>query len=130
MTLEIPDALEEDLRRVAAARGLQPAEVSLAAINAAISESSAALPSTEPELLSEISRGFPAEWWGRYKELIRLRQTESINASDLEELVGRTDELEELAVRRTECLGALARLRQTNVESLMQELDLKPEPLG
>ncbi len=84
------------------------------------------LPQTESELLLKINQGLPSKEQKRYDELIAKRQAESLTPDEYDELLRMTDRVEELEARRIECLADLARLRQTTLVSLMDDLGIRP----
>jgi hypothetical protein len=73
------------------------------------------LPQAEAELLLKINRGLPFQFQRRYDELIAKRRAESLTLDEVDELVGLTDEVENLQARRIEYLSELARLRRTSL---------------
>lgn len=82
------------------------------------------LPKTEAELLLKINQGLPSEVQKRYDELIAKRQAESLTPDEYDELLRMTDRVEGLEARRIKCLADLARLRQTTLVGLMDDLGI------
>ena len=80
----------------------------------------------ESELLLAINRGLPGEVAGRYQELIRRRQAGVLSAEEHRELLRLTDEVERLQAERMESLSELSRLRGKPLDSLMEELEIRP----
>lgn len=79
----------------------------------------------ETELLRIIRRP-PAELGAHYRALLRKLQAETLTPEEREELLPLIDISEAFAVRRLEALIELAKLRQTTLPELMQELDIRP----
>ncbi|MBI5650791.1 MAG: STAS/SEC14 domain-containing protein [Chloroflexi bacterium] len=84
------------------------------------------LPHAESELLLKINEGVPPDIQTRYNELISKRQAETLTPDEYEELLGLTQQVEKLEVRRVEDLAELARLRGTSLTTLMQNLGIRP----
>jgi hypothetical protein len=84
------------------------------------------LSARESELLEEINRGFPVEFWERYRSLIAKRQQEALAPDELAELIERTDQLEAANVERVARLSELARLRGLSLTALMDALGIQP----
>ena len=85
----------------------------------------------EKELLQQIkAQRLPPDLRRRFRELIRKRQDETLTSREHRELVCLTDQVEQMNVVRLECLRELARLRNTTLKALMDELALKaPRPV-
>ncbi len=83
---------------------------------------------TESELLTKINRGVPAELQNRYDELIAKRREGNLAQAEYDELLRLTEQVEELDAKRVEYLADLARLRQTTLPDLMNDLGIKPPP--
>ena len=84
------------------------------------------LPQDEAELLLKINQGVPPEVQKRYNELIAKRRAESLSPDEYDELLRLTDQVENLEARRMEYLAELARLRQTSLTKLMENLGIRP----
>lgn len=80
----------------------------------------------ESELLLKINQGVPADLQRRFDELISKRQASSLTQEEYEELLRLTDQVEKLDAERAERLAELARLRQTSLTDLMQQLGIRP----
>ncbi len=59
----------------------------------------------EKMLLEEIGRRLPPDLQARFEEVIGKREDEGITAKELQELIGLTNQVERLDVRRLECLA-------------------------
>jgi predicted ATPase len=79
-------------------------------------------------LLQQINQGLPQETWQRYHELIDKRRAESLTPDEHATLIALSDQIEELNARRVGYLVELARLRQTPLEALMQQLGIQTLP--
>lgn len=84
----------------------------------------------ESELLVKINQGVPAELQNRYDELVAKRQKGHLTEAEYTELLALTEQVEELDARRVGYLAELARLRNTNLKSIMQDLGIAPPPYG
>jgi len=84
------------------------------------------LPQGEAELLLKINRGLPPAVQKRYDELVAKRRAESLTSDEYDELLRLTDQIENLEARRVEYLAELARLRQTSLTELMEDLGIRP----
>ena len=81
----------------------------------------------EAELLRQINTGWAAERWQRYQALVALRRAGGLTPEEHQELLALTDEREQAHAQRLEHLVALAHLRQTTLDALMEQLGL-PAP--
>ena len=79
---------------------------------------------TEARLLQQVNLGFSADWWSRYRVLIADRQAETINPSDLTQLIEMSEALEIANVKRVQALGELAHLRGCSIEQVMEALEI------
>lgn len=77
----------------------------------------------ETELLKTARCRRPRAFDRRYHELMRKRQEETLTEAEYEELLRLTGEAEEFDTRRIKALSALADLRQTDLDTLMRELN-------
>ena len=84
------------------------------------------LPRDESELLLKINAGVPSDIKERYNTLIAKREAETLTPDEYEELLQLTQQVENLQVRRVECLAELARLRGTSLTALMHNLGIQP----
>ena len=86
------------------------------------------LPEAEAELLLKINQGPPEDVWHRYRELVARRKQESLTSDEHEDLLHLSDEIDTRHTQRIECLAELARLRNTSLRQLMDELGIRPAP--
>lgn len=82
----------------------------------------------EAEIFKEINQGLSPESWQRYSMLKEKRRTGNLTQKEQGELISFSDQMEEFNVRRMERLVHLARLRNTSVQALMDELGVKSPP--
>jgi hypothetical protein len=80
----------------------------------------------EAELLLKINQSaLPVDLQARCDTLVAKRQEETLTPGEREELTHLTDQLGELNVQRLEYLADLARLRQTSLPALMEDLGIQ-----
>lgn len=84
------------------------------------------LPRREAELLLKVNQSaLPVNLQARCDALVAKRQEETLTPGEREELIHLTDQLGELNVHRLEYLAELARLRQTSLPALMEDLGIQ-----
>jgi hypothetical protein len=83
---------------------------------------------TEAPLLSVVHRSLPQPTQARWDELLEKRDAASLSASEYEELLQLTDEVEDLNVQRMTALSQLAQARGVDLRTMMRQLNL-PEPI-
>jgi hypothetical protein len=129
VTLKMTSDLESELRREASRQGLDPQGYILGMLRermAAVRQfSTSRLAAGEAALLKEINQGLPRETWRRYAVLKDKRRAETLTFEEHAELIALSDEVEAMNVRRMESVVGLARLRQTSVDALMNDLGIK-----
>lgn len=132
LTLEITPELESQVREHAAQRGLGADEYVVNVLRQYLRETerpkAPCLPETEARLLEQINEGFPLDWWRRYNELAEKRREETLTLEEQATLIGLSDQIEELNARRIQYLIELARLRQTSLLEIMEQLGINPAP--
>jgi hypothetical protein len=79
----------------------------------------------EAALLRQINTGWAAERWQRYHALVAQRRAGCLSPEEHRELIALTDEREIAHAQRLEHLIALATLRQTPLDALMEQLGLQ-----
>jgi hypothetical protein len=130
ITLELPPELEKNIKEAAAKAGSQPEDFVLDTLQERLSKtagsSSTHLSKPESELLLAINQSFNRVNWQRYFELIDKRDAEVITSDELSDLIGMTNGIEEANTKRLQYLIQLAQLRNTSLDNLMDELDLRP----
>ncbi len=82
----------------------------------------------ETALLQQINRGLAPAMQQRLNELIDKRQSHTISQSELEELIGLTDQVEMFDAERLKHLIELAHLRGVTLDELIKKLGIKPVP--
>jgi len=80
------------------------------------------------ELLRIINQGVPGELQQRYDELIARRRAGTLTPEGHAELLSLTKQVEQVDAHRLELLAELARLRQVQLKTLIQQLGLRPRP--
>jgi hypothetical protein len=83
------------------------------------------LTGSESELLSRINQSLPAGDRARLKELIDKRDAETITSTELPELIGMTDRLENLQAERLAALVELATLRGVTFDEVINQLGIQ-----
>jgi hypothetical protein len=86
---------------------------------------SPSLPQEETELLKKINQGVPIEVRNRYDELHGKMLDETLTADEQQEFIGLTDQIKFADAERLKHLILLAQLRNTTVDSLMDQLGLR-----
>ena len=129
MTIDLAHDLESRIRQRAAQQGVDVTEYISRTLQehlhgAEVSESRH-LSGEESRLLQEINPGLPESTWHRYRELIQKRQAGSLAGPEQAELIGISDQIEELDARRAKRLVELARLRKMSLTALMEQLGIK-----
>jgi hypothetical protein len=84
---------------------------------------------SEASLLEQINLGLTENDWQRYHELRLKLADRTLSSNEQRELIyliSLSDRLEEANVRRLTALIKLAELRDTSLDSLMTQLDLRP----
>ena len=83
----------------------------------------------ESELLTKINEGISDAVQRRYDELIAKRNERTLTDGEYSQLLQLTDQIELSDAKRLEYLTELARIRNTPLMLLMDELGIKPPPL-
>lgn len=128
MTLDITTELEHQIQREARRKGLDAKGFVLGLVRDYLaSEAPVSAERSEDELLEEINRGFPAEHWQRYRELVAKHRAETLTAEEHAELLSMIQMREEANVHRVECLSELAERRQVPLRALMEQMGIEPK---
>lgn len=69
---------------------------------------------------------FSTKKQARFDELVEKRRNEKISEIELKELIGLTDESEELNVKRLKILGKLADSKNKSLREIMDVLEINP----
>lgn len=83
------------------------------------------MPSAETELLLKINRGLSADRQKRFDDLVARRQAETLTPEERDELIGLSEEIEQLEAERAEHLALLARLRKVSMATLLDQLGIR-----
>lgn len=89
----------------------------------------ATLSERESELLPRINQGLSATDAQRMRTLIAKRQSYTITETELQELIGLTDESERLNVERMKALVELAQMRGVTLDEVVKQLQIRPPAL-
>lgn len=132
LTIDLAPELESRLREAAANQGVEPRVYVAEYLRQHLSPAGTCPPcltATESRLFDEINQGFSEQDWSRFRQLIAKRRAEQLTAEEHAELTDLSDRLERLNVRRLELLTELAKLRNTTLPALMDQLGLRPAPV-
>jgi hypothetical protein len=80
-------------------------------------------------LLQQINQSIPPKLQERYDGLITKRRADMLTDDEYQELLELSDRIEAIDVKRLGYLSELAKLRQTSLTALIQELQLQPKAL-
>jgi hypothetical protein len=86
------------------------------------------LPQREAELLQKINQGLPTVLQQRYDELSAKLKADTITPGEHQELLQLIDKIELADAERLQHLIELARLRNTSLDELMDQLSIHPPP--
>ncbi len=123
ITLELPEALERQLRTEAARNGLslQTQIVQSLSDNDVAPDDNA---SNEEQLLNKIKQWIPAHQHKTYLGLVEKRRGDNITPSEYEELLLLTDMVETAHAVRMRHLIQLSDLRHISLEILLREMSI------
>lgn len=132
LTINITPELEAQLRDEAAREGLDANAYIVHTLEEHLRPSHAHHPphlsEAEAHLLQQINQGLPQDMWQRYHELLDKRHAEILTPDEQADLIALSDQIEEANACRIEHLIELARLRQTSLDTLMQQLGIEAPP--
>ncbi len=81
----------------------------------------------EVKLIQKLnSLAFSTKKQARFDELVSKRRNEEISKIELKELIGLTEESEELTVKRLKILGKLADSKNKSLRGIMNILEIEP----
>lgn len=127
LTLDVTAELEHQVVREARRKGLDPKGFILGLLRDYLASQAPSITQIdESELLEEINRGFPAEHWKRYEELVTKRRAETLTDDEHAEMLAMIQLREEANVHRVECLAELAKRRQVPLRELMDQMGIVP----
>lgn len=132
LTIHITPELEAQLRDEAAKEGLDANAYIVHTLEERLRPSQNRrpphLPEAEAHLLQQINQGLPQEMWQHYHELLDKRHAEILTPDEQTALIALSDQIEDANAHRIEHLVELARLRQTSLGTLMQQLGIEASP--
>lgn len=123
IVLELPEALEHQLREEAARNGVSLNHYIVERLTDKKADQKS-VPLTEGALLQKINLGIEEEEWNRFHALVALRKSGRINEAAQQELTALTDKIEGANADRLPYLVELARLRKVTIPQLMNDLGL------
>ena len=126
IVIDIPQDLEQKLRATASAAGENIDEYIVKLLEKNVQGKLLDPLASAPGLLQIINRGLSPEAWARFHTLLQKRDTQVITATELEELIDLTEEIEVAHAQRMEALVALATLQNKPLPILMNELGIGP----
>lgn len=85
------------------------------------------LPNEQSLLLQQITASIPSHLQERYDLLISKRQDNTLTDKEYQELINLGEQIEAIDVTRLEKLTELAKLRQTSLNSAIEEFQLQPQ---
>jgi len=80
----------------------------------------------ESELLREINKGFPSDFWNRYHNLQKKRRDETLSDEEQAELLQCSDNIEIANVERVRHIVRLAELQKVALPILVEQLKITP----
>lgn len=126
--LELPEALEHQLREEAALHGMTLNHYIIERLTEKRADQKN-VPLTEDALLQKINLGIEEEEWNRFHALVALRKSAQINEAEQQELTALTEKIEAAHAERLPYLVELAFLRNVTLSQLMKDLGLNAPPL-
>lgn len=132
LTIDISPDLESRLQAEAAKRGIDPGQYVESALRERLHSTNSNAPclsADESRLIEEINRGLSEDQWQRYNQLIEKRRAEELSDEEKKEVAAMAEQVEVLNVRRMQCLAELARLRDTTLPELMEQLGIVSPPV-
>lgn len=127
LTIELPYDLETQLREQAQQTGKALNQYITAIIREKINApkpKTSVLTTEETRLFKIINKGFSHDFWTKLHSLDKKRKEVTLTELELQELIDMTDTLEAANVERITALIELAKIRQTDLDTLMTQLGL------
>ena len=125
ITIEIRPTLEQRLREKAKDRGVDIDDIIEQVLENWSENALEESLETETSLLKKINRtGFSQSFWSEYHSLIRKRQEETIDETELNRLIEMSDMLEKANVQRLQNAIELAKMRQVPVHEVLRQLGI------
>jgi hypothetical protein len=128
IALELTPELEQQLQDEAAKQGLDPNRYILNTLSRHLGSAQGMtnpLTQAEVALLQKINLGLSQETWESYQALMIKRRAETLNSEEQTRLIEISDQIELANARCVESLIELAKLRNTSLAVVMQELGIK-----
>lgn len=133
LTIQITSETEHKLKQAAQAAGLSP-DIYVAQLiqkNLAPQENQGKpdhrLSRTETILIQAINHSLDKIDWQDYQALVKKREDETLTPEEHEMLIAFSDQVEIANVNRLKAVADLAKLRNTSIRTVMDELELKPQ---
>jgi hypothetical protein len=120
IALELTPELEQHIQSEAAKQGLDLKHYILNTLSHNLKQ----IPLTELDLLQKINAGLSSETWDKYHLLISKRRAETLDIQEQSRLIEISDRIEQWNVQRLSALVELAKLRNTSLLALMQDLGI------
>jgi hypothetical protein len=124
--LELPQGIEQQLIQEANLQGVSVDKYLVQFLTRTLHKPKRQSKLSESTLLKKINLDFSEAEWTEYKQLIKLRRTETINEQAYERLLFLGEKLELANAERFKYLIELAKLRQVSLPQLMEDLGIKP----
>jgi hypothetical protein len=126
ITINLVHDLETRVRRAAKQEGVAPDAYVANVLQRHLREQTVALPAVESALLQQINIGLSDREWQHYEQLRTRLTAATLESKDQAELVALTDRIEAANVQRISALIQLAELRNTTLDALMDQLEIRP----
>lgn len=131
ITINIKPELEEKLNEIAVQEGKQVDNVIVELLEGQLLPEPVIDPKKrELELLQKISTGISTETWEKYYQLVEKRDAETLTEAEYNKLLEMVNHIELANAERIKHLVELAKIRQTSLEDLMEELGISPQRHG
>lgn len=128
LVLDLPEEVEQQVRREAERVGLAPQVYLLQILEKSLSREASLPPrlsSEETALLLQLDLGLSDKTWARYHHLTELLRAKTLSDSEHQELLELTDTIEMANARRIKFLVELAKVRGMALPDLMDELGIQ-----
>lgn len=127
LIIELPYDLESQLREQAQQKGKALNQYITAIIREKVNPpkpKTSVLSTDETRLFQIINKGFSHDFWTKLHSLNKKRQEVTLTELELQELIAMTDIMEAANVERIKALVELAKIKQTDLDTLMAQLGL------
>ena len=126
ITIDLVTDLEVKIRDAAKREGVDPNTYVMNVLEHHLYKQTITVAEAEAQLLQQINLGLSENTWQRYNELREKLQHKTLQADEQQALIDITSQIEAANVRRIEALMKLAKLRNTTLDALIDELGLRP----